>query len=699
MRVRHYELIRELDQGGQGTLFLARDTRLGRRVMLQFPPAHLLVETLGAPRCQHAHLLAVHEVGQHEGCAFLVREYVPGQSLRELLHRQRLTPARALELMVPVVRALACAHAQGLVHRDLKPDTLLLTDREGLKVLDLGLTPRVQGPPTGEETTGELFAGGLLDDDGQDLLRPGRPTGSLAHLSPEQWGAGAPVDHLTDIWAVGVLLFQMVSGQPPLSMLEGADLAVTARLDEPMPGLRSQCPSAPEALAAVVDRCLRKRKEERFPDALALLAALEPLRPVAPTPRPGPYPGPVPFQEADAERFFGRAREVAALVQRLREEPLLAIAGPSGSGKTSLVRAGLVPALRRSGGEWEAYELHPGPDPLLALARLLEPELDPASGAARALAERLRTEPGHAGSVLRERARKQQRELLLFVDAFEELGTRVTQAEERRAFTACLEGIADDVTSPLRVVIALRSDALERMARELPFLAELSRGVFFLPPLPREALREALARPAEDADRAFETPALADVMVEQFLASANPLPLLQLSARQLWWTAPQEARLTHTAYEALGGISGALATYTDGVLASLTESEHVLARDLLLRLAPSTHAPVPLSRLCAGSADPGALLSLVEHLLEARLLVTHATGEGTAVGLVHESLTRDWPSPDAPGGEAADDVPEAPVPRAAWKRWLGPALVVLAGAAALGVGEQRRRDKIGRAHV
>jgi hypothetical protein len=257
-----------------------------------------------------------------------------------------------------------------------------------------------------------------------------------------------------------------------------------------MPRLLEMAPGVPAELAAIVDRCLRKHKEERFPDALSLLRALEPFLPGRFTRElridESPYAGLSSFQESDADRFFGRSKEIAALVHRLQSQPLVAVVGPSGAGKSSFVRAGLVPVLKRSGEAWESLVIRPGRHPLAALASIIAPLVTSSTTveedvqAQSQLVERLHAEPGYVGSVLRSRARRQRRRILLFIDQFEELYTLVPDARERLAFTACLSGIADDATSPIRVVLSIRSDFLDRVTEDERFMAELNQGLFFL---------------------------------------------------------------------------------------------------------------------------------------------------------------------------------------------------------------------------
>ncbi|HEX5749353.1 MAG TPA: protein kinase [Archangium sp.] len=663
-RIHHYELIRELGSGGMGTVFLARDTRLGRRVAIKFlhtqEPAltqRFILEARATARCSHENIVIIYDAGEFNDSPYMVLEFLKGQPLNKLLKGQRLPPSRAVELMVPVVRALACAHEQGIVHRDLKPENILVTDSGAIKVLDFGIAKVLRQ----EESSVIVQAADVsaLPPKDSSLTQHGAILGTMSYMSPEQWGNGVPVDHRTDIWAVGIMLFRMLAGRHPLEPLRGSQLAVTAFLDEPMPRLRDALPDAPAELAAIVDRCLLKHKEERFPDALALLRALEPFLPgrYARELRidESPYAGLSSFQEADADRFFGRSREIAALMNRMGDRPLLAVVGPSGAGKSSFVRAGLVPVLKRSGEEWEALVIRPGRHPLSALASMVAPFVSSSATVEedlqtqQRLAERLRIEPGFVGTVLRSRARRQGRKILLFVDQFEELYTQVPDAAERLAFTACLAGIADDATSPMRVVVSLRSDFLDRVSEDERFMAELSQGLFFLAAPDGEGLRDALVQPAEMAGYRFESPDMVDDMLEHLAATPGALPLLQFAATQLWESRdPARKLLTRESYGAMGGIAGALATHADSVLAGLSSAERVLARSVFLRLVTPerTRAIVSVEELGELSSETAALRRLVDLLVQARLLVVQ-TGGGTAgatVELVHESLLHSWPT-------------------------------------------------------
>jgi len=674
-RIRQYELIRQLGSGGMGTVFLARDTRLGRRVAIKFLHStapeitqRFLLEARLTARCSHENIVVIHEVGEFQGAPYMVLEYLQGQPLHKVVGSQRLPHSRAVELMVPVVRALAAAHAQDIVHRDLKPDNILVTETGSLKVLDFGIAKVLEAPEGTAEATGvhqrlasAAAAGSPLEGEEEPahLTRNGAILGTLPYMSPEQWGNGVPVDHRTDIWAVGIMLFRMLAGRHPLEPLRGPQLAVTAFLDEPMPRLRDAAPEVPPELAEVIDRCLHKNKEERFKDALSLLRALEPFLPGRYVRElrvdESPYAGLSSFQESDADRFFGRTREIAALVGRLRDRPLVAVVGPSGAGKSSFVRAGLVPVLKRSGEAWEALVVRPGRQPLGALAHLLAPLVTSSTSLADDLKEhdqlagRLRSEPGIVGSVLRSRARRERRKILLFIDQFEELYTLVPDASERQAFTACLSGIADDATSPIRVVLSLRSDFLDRVPEDERFMGELNQGLFFLTTPQREGLRDALVQPAELAGYRFEAPDTVEDMLEHLEATQGALPLLQFAATQLWEQRdPARKLLTQQSYASMGGIAGALARHADSVLGGLSPQGHALARAVLLRLVTPerTRAIVSLEELGELSQDKRELQRAIDQLIQARLLLVQTGGGGTGatVELVHESLIHTWPT-------------------------------------------------------
>lgn len=636
LRIEHYELIRELGRGGMGQVFLARDTRLGRRVAMKFLVSsspkfteRFVVEAKVTAAAHHENIVVIHDVGKYSNLPYMVLEYVEGTPLSRVMEGKRLPIGRAIELIVPVVKALVRAHEANIVHRDLKPDNIIVNQSGTVKVLDFGIA--------------KLFADGAPAQ--ADAVRPGGVVGTLPYMSPEQLGTDE-VDHRSDLWAVGIIMYEMLAGRHPLEPLTQGVIFGAAASEDPMPSLADNVAGLPDRVVQIVDRCLRKKKTERYGSAAELLAELEPLLPS----RTGrhlvadesPYPGLNAFQESDADRFFGRSQDIAGAVAKLRDQPIVAVIGPSGAGKSSFVRAGVVPALKAGGDAWEVIIVRPGRQPLAALATALENLRDSKDSGPQPAGDpiaRLRAEPGFLGTQLRARARKRRSQIVLFVDQHEELYTLVPDPAERRAFTACLIGAADDTSGPLRVVVAMRSDFLDRAAEDRYFVEELARGLVFLQPPNRAGLEAALAGPLETLGYAFE-PGIVASMLETLEATPGPLPLLQFTAAKLWEQRDRQRRvLTRDAYERMGGVAGALATHADEVVGTLSADDQKLVKVVFQRLVTPerTRAIVDQAELRELGGDVDRILGL---LVTSRLVVVHST----AVELVHESLIKDWPT-------------------------------------------------------
>ncbi len=634
LKIQQYELIRELGRGGMGQVFLARDTRLGRRVAMKFLVSaskkftdRFVVEARATARCNHENIVVIHDVETFNNLPYMVLEYVEGASLAKLMQEKRLPVGRAIELVVPIVKALVAAHAATIVHRDLKPDNIIVSTGGTVKVLDFGIAK-------------------LYEEREEKAARSAGIVGTLPYMSPEQLGTD-DVDHRSDLWAIGIILYEMLAGKHPLDPLTQGKLFGAAASDDLMPSLADDVSGLPDRIVAIVARCLAKKKQDRYPTASALLAELEPLLPRS-TGRhlvedESPYPGLNAFQESDADRFFGRSQDIAGAVARLRDQPMIAIVGPSGTGKSSFVRAGVVPALKASGDAWECIIVRPGRQPLIALASALEQLRESRDSDVAVtgpdLAAQLRTEPGALGARLRARARRRRSQILLFIDQHEELYTLVPDAEERQAFTACLAGAADDSSGPIRVVVAMRSDFLDRAAEDRRFVEEISRGLIFLQPPNRVGLDAALTQPLEALGFSFE-PGIVQQMLATLEATPGPLPLLQFTAAKLWDARDRQRRvLTQSAYDALGGVAGALATHADEVIAGFAPGDARLVRLIFQQLVTPerTRAIVDVGELRELGGDVDRILG---QLVAARLLVVHST----AVELVHESLIKSWPT-------------------------------------------------------
>ncbi len=707
--VGHYELIRLLGEGGMGAVYLARDNRLGRRVAIKFlhtndehQTRRFILEARMTARCGHENIVVIYEADEFQGAPYMVLEFLKGSSLQDMLQEKRgpMPVGRVAELMVPVLRALTCAHEAGIVHRDLKPDNIFVTQSGTVKVLDFGISKVLQDddsmadrkkPDMGEDddensdlSTEELASIDELRDlseESASLTVAGSLMGTIPYMAPEQWRARSDIDAAADIWAIGIILYKMLSGQHPLPGVHGMNLAIVGNYKVPMPSLAVAAPDLPEDLIAIVDRCLLKRRAQRWPSAQALLEALEKFLPGRSTRAFNvdecPYAGLSAFQENDADRFFGRDAEISALVNMIREQPLVGIAGASGAGKSSIVRAGVVPALKRSGEKWVARFIRPGRTPLLALAEAIVPPAQGEKAAERVdavafLAKTIASEPGKAGALLRSEARIQGYSLLLFVDQFEELFTQGISTEERTAFTACLSSIADDASSPTRVVLSLRADFLDRVSEDRRFLSELSQGLFFLTAPGRDSMRDAILEPARLAGFKFENAEIVEDMLDHLASTQGALPLLQFAASKLWDARDKKNKLlTESGYDEMGGIAGALATHADSVVRDLPAEEQKEVRALFLRLVSSerTRALVPMDDLLEQASSRAALEELINRLVQARLLVVQTSGGVTTVEIVHESLISSWPTLRRWLDESGEDVAFLEQLRTAAKQW------------------------------
>ena len=658
-QIGRFGLIREIARGGMGQVFLARDTKLGRKVAIKFLlhddpnfAQRFLVEARATARCTHENIVTIYEVGEHEGLPFMVLEYLEGKTLSQTLEI-RPSPHQFAELMLSVFRALDRAHEHGIVHRDLKPSNIFVTDRGQVKVLDFGVarifdqpvdamehaSSALRDPREDSESTGNTYAtfsgGGTL-------------VGTLPYMSPEQWGAGI-VDHQSDLWACGIMFWRALAGVHPAGTMHADKLrAKLCDLETPLPSIGSREPSMPDELVHIIDMLLAKNKSERFSSAQKVIEALQGY--LAPsheriTEDTCPYRGLAAFGETDAKYFFGRTNEIRTAMSQLEVWPLLAVIGPSGVGKSSFVHAGLVPAVRGSGGNWKVRVLRPGRMPLVALAATLEDSIE--TGQPRAeIVDRMYEAPGFYGELLRKSALRKKHRVLIVVDQLEELFTLSDNQQIRKIFLAALLAAADDPSSPVRVVLSMRADFLDRLAGHKQFLSELSRGLFFLSAPDHDNLRETLVRPAELAGYSFEdTSILEDLM--QAATTRGALPLLQFAATRLWYARDRDRKvLTVAAYEEMGGVGGAFARHADEVAAAVPPQSQALFRAIMTRLVTleGTRAVIDLKELLGLSDDHAEVERILDQLVRARLVSLHTDPkQGETVEIVHEVLITEWP--------------------------------------------------------
>jgi dienelactone hydrolase len=261
-RVSHYEIVAKLGEGGMGEVFLAHDASLGRHVALKFLTKELqhdpvarerfVREARSAAGLGHPHICVVHETGEDEGHPFIVMEYVEGETLKQRLARGPVPLVEALDVAAQAADAMASAHALQIVHRDIKPANVMVTATGHVKVMDFGLAKRAPSPSADAATREETSTG---------LTGKSTTVGTLAYMSPEQL-LGRPVDHRSDIFSFGILVYEMVTGAHPFQREAGTSTAAAIVGDEPMPAAQ-RAPGIPSELGTLVSQMLAKAPADR----------------------------------------------------------------------------------------------------------------------------------------------------------------------------------------------------------------------------------------------------------------------------------------------------------------------------------------------------------------------------------------------------------------------------------------------------
>jgi TolB-like protein len=269
----HYKILERIGAGGIGELYRARDTRLGRTVAIKVLKADVaddpvrrgrfLQEARATAALSHPNIAALYEIGEDQDQLFLVFEYVPGETLTRVIAGRPLNPRRAVDLAVQIADALADAHAEGIVHRDITSDNIIVTPKGNAKILDFGLATWTA---SGAERDVAARAATMMH------TAPGPTLGTVAYLSPEQ-ALGERVDHRTDIFSLGIVIFEMLTGKLPFTGTTSTALALQiVQAAAPVPSTINR--SLPIELDVIVSKAMAKSLEQRYESAATLAAEL-----------------------------------------------------------------------------------------------------------------------------------------------------------------------------------------------------------------------------------------------------------------------------------------------------------------------------------------------------------------------------------------------------------------------------------------
>jgi serine/threonine protein kinase len=268
-RLGPYEILAAIGAGGMGEVYRARDTRLDRTVAIKVLPAHVSADPDRQARfareaktiagLNHPHICTLHDIGEHEGTTYLVMEHLTGETLAERLEKGPLPLEQALTVATEIAEALAAAHRQGVVHRDLKPGNVMLT-KGGATLLDFGLARLTAH---GEQPAAASLASAPTRT--APLTSEGQIVGTLQYMAPEQI-EGKPADARTDLWALGAILYEMLTGKRAFEGTSAASLIGRIMTSEP-PALAALQPLTPPALDRFVRRCLAKSPDDRWQSA------------------------------------------------------------------------------------------------------------------------------------------------------------------------------------------------------------------------------------------------------------------------------------------------------------------------------------------------------------------------------------------------------------------------------------------------
>ena len=611
LAVRGYEIRSKLGKAKFGTVYRAYQPAIGREVAIKVIRPELANDPAFIRRfeadaslvagLESKHVVPIYDFWREPDAAFLVEKLITGGDLGQLLSSGRLSPDRAMAILDQVARPLSTAHELGVVHGGVRLENILLDEHGNARLTDFGIA-----------------------------------TEAAASIA-------------TDIEAVATLAVQLLTGtRGTVAELVGAVETPAARV-----------------LAAAAEKGAFSSLDD-FVDALRSAIGVDDSSREIAVGSANPYKGLEAFAEADTGQFFGRERLIERMLARLGGAgPMgrfVAVVGPSGSGKSSVVNAGLVPALRAGGvpgsDKWFIVTMTPGAHPFESMERALTKV---AVKSPMMLLEQLLAEPAGLRRSVDAILPDQMSPLVLVIDQFEELYT-VAVDDERAAFTEALVEAITHPRSRLRVVITLRADFYDHPLGT-PGLGELLREhTELVTPMTAPELELAISRPAIAAGVAVQ-PALLAALVTDAGSKPGALPMLQYTLTELF-ERRRGATMTASAYESMGGLTGAVVERAESLFNALTPQARSAGRHVFLRLVSvneageDTRRRALLSELHELEGRDGYLDDMLRAFARHRLLTfdRDSASRGPTVEIAHESLIGAWSRLSSWIDEARDDL-------------------------------------------
>ncbi len=544
--------------------------------------------------------------------AYLVMRRFEHGSLFDAVEAGTLTEVAAIGIIEQVGGALAAAHRKGVTHGDVKPQNVLLDGDGNAYLADFGMSysPASRGAGSGDASTGRFAA-------------------------PEQ-RAGKSATPASDVFSLGMLARYTLRGASG----RGGD----------RPG-----DAVNDAVAEVITRALSESPGDRFVDAGAFLRALQfavgeqpDAAPAALLDAANPYRGLRAFGEDDAGRFYGRERLIERLITRLGysgpQGRFVALVGPSGSGKSSVVRAGVVPALRcaavAGSDRWFIVTMTPGRRPFEALEDALRsiavhPPVD--------LLEQLTTDG--ISRAVRSLIPDPSAQLVIVVDQLEELFSHAAPADAN-AFMTALADTASDRHSGVKLIATMRADFYDHPLRHTEFGELVRLGTEVITPMNAEELERAITAPAAEAGVSFES-GLVALIASDMAGQPTALPLMQYALTELF-ERRSGPTVTTAAYRELGGVSAALARRADALYEGLDATDREHAREVFLRLVTLNDGSADTRRRALATevteSGGGDVSGVLDAFGRARLLTfdRDPVTRGPTVEIAHEALLTEW---------------------------------------------------------